>query len=85
MRSTNSKFKFGINDDVRITKYKTTFAKGYKPGWTNNLNTKPPRYLVRGSNDVILKGVFYAPELTKIITKKYSQCKEIILKSLMLG
>ena len=31
----NPKFKFG--DHVRISKYKNTFTKGYKPNWSEEI------------------------------------------------
>lgn len=69
-RLTKQKFKEG--DKVRISKYKKTFDKGYLPNWTNEVFTvdkikltNPTTYILRDSKGEILKGGFYAEELSK--------------------
>lgn len=64
--------KFKLNDKVRISKYKTLFAKGYTPSWSTELftiyqvrKTSPPVYHLRDEEGNIIKGVFYGQELQK--------------------
>lgn len=68
---TTNKFKMG--DHVRISKYKSVFAKGYLPNWTTEIftirkiqDTQPFTYLLRDyqGNDVV--GAFYDVELQKV-------------------
>ena len=67
------KFKFKINDKVRISKYKRVFEKGYTPNWTReifivtkSLPTHPPSYKIKDLNDEVIEGSFYEKELQKI-------------------
>jgi len=53
-KHANVKTKFKIGDNVRISKYRSTFAKGYTPNWTNEIFvirkvqfTNPVTYLLR--------------------------------------
>ena len=69
------KYKYHINDKVRLSKYRETFTKGYKPAWTNEIfyvtdrkATKPPTYVLRDSEDQIIDGAFYEPELGLVKT-----------------
>ena len=64
--------KFKPNDIVRISKYKTLFAKGYTPSWTTELftvdrvrKTIPPVYYLRDMNGDLIKGAFYGEEMQK--------------------
>lgn len=66
------KLKYKPNDTVRISKYKTLFAKGYTPSWSTELftvdrvrKTVPPVYYLRDMEDNPIKGSFYAQELAK--------------------
>jgi len=65
---------FKIGDQVRVSKYKTVFRKGYLPSWTNELftiskvqYTNPTTYLLRDAlgNDIL--GAFYKEELQKTL------------------
>ena len=70
--------KFKIGDNVRISKHKNIFAKGYAPNWNEELfvvnkiqNTVPWTYLF---NDLIgeeIKGSFYEKELQKANQKEF--------------
>ena len=49
--------KFKVCDNVRISKYKNIFAKGYSPNWSEEVfvvnkaqNTVPWTYLINGLN-----------------------------------
>lgn len=66
------KSKFEVNDSVRISKYKRVFTKGYLPNWSNEVftvlaikPTNPITYILQDSKGELLKGGFYAEELSK--------------------
>lgn len=66
------KFKFNIGDNVRISKNRLTFHKGYYPNFSTEIfkiihrkNTFPPVYYIKDTNDQIIKGAFYEQELQK--------------------
>ena len=70
--NTSKKFKFKINDKVRISKYKHNFSKGYTPNWTTEvftiskvLNTDPITYQLKDSLNNLILGNFYVQELKK--------------------
>lgn len=67
-----AKQKFKINDEVRISKSKTIFEKGYKPNWSTELftitnvhPTQPITYTLKDMNEQTIKGKFYDCELMK--------------------
>jgi transposase InsO family protein len=67
-------FKFKIGEQVRITKYKSIFEKGFTAKWTEEIfriRTLIPRepivYKLEDLNGEEIKGVFYEPELQKVI------------------
>ena len=62
--------KFKVVDDVRISKYKNIFAKGYTPNWSeevfviNNIkNTVPWTYVINDLNVEEITVSFYEKEL----------------------
>ena len=64
--------KFSVGDEVRITKKKKVFEKGYTTRWTEEIftikeirDTKPITYILKDLNDKEIKGTFYEPELQK--------------------
>ena len=64
--------RFNVNDRVRISKFKTIFAKGYTPNWSkeifviNNINdTVPWTYSLKDLNGGEILGIFYDRELQK--------------------
>ena len=66
-------FKFSIGDKVRISKYSTTFRKGYLPSWSEEIFTvcqrhftSPPVYSLRDESGDELQGTWYEPELQKV-------------------
>ena len=66
-------FKFKLGDQVRISKSRRTFKKGYLPSWTREIFTVikiiqrvPPVYQLRDYADDEIEGVFYAEELQKV-------------------
>ena len=64
--------KFKVGDDVRISKYKNMFAKGYMPNWSEEVfvikkvkNTVPWTYVIDDLNSEEITGTFYEKELQK--------------------
>ena len=64
----NSKFKVG--DNVRFSKYKNSFAKGYAPNWSEGIfvikqikNTVPWIDVISDLNGEEIIGSFYEKEL----------------------
>ena len=64
--------KFKVGDDVRISKYKSIFAKGYTPNWSEEAfvikevkNTVPWSYVISDLNGEEITGTFYEKELQK--------------------
>ena len=58
--------KFKVGDYVRISKYKTIFAQGYMPNWSEEIfvisktkNTVPWTYVINDLNDEEIIGTFY--------------------------
>ena len=70
--------KFKVSDNVRISKYKNIFAKGYTPNWSEEVfvvnkvqNTVPWTYLINDLNGEEIKGSFYEKELQKTDQKEF--------------
>ena len=66
-------FKFKLGDQVRITKSRHTFKKGYLPLWTQEIFTVtkviqrvPPVFRLHDYADNEIEGLFYAEELQKV-------------------
>ncbi|XP_013382755.1 uncharacterized protein LOC106153394 [Lingula anatina] len=83
-----AKFKFNTGDTVRLSKYRTPFAKGYEQGWTQELftitqrlNRSPPVYKVEDYEGEEIEGVFYEPEMIRVVKKDDVYTVEKILKS----
>ena len=69
-----SKETFDVGDEVRLSKAKMVFAKGYLPNWTEEiftisrvLNTIPTQYKVRDYRNEEILGSFYVAELQKVV------------------
>ncbi|GBM73740.1 hypothetical protein AVEN_540-1 [Araneus ventricosus] len=67
------RFRFAVNDVVRISKARKVFRKGYLPGWTEEIfvvykcyPTNPPTYVLKDLSGKEIAGRFYAEELQKI-------------------
>jgi transposase InsO family protein len=72
-KEANVKYKFEINDSVRISKYRHAFSRGFSKSFrseiflvTDQLPTHPPTYILRDLSGVILKGCFYQQELVQV-------------------
>ncbi|CAS00593.1 Protein CBG26613 [Caenorhabditis briggsae] len=81
------KFKFKIDDTVRITKYKAIFDKGYLPNWSTEIfkitQVHPGEvttYSIKDLADEEIKGKFYEEELTLFNNVKEEYKIEKILK-----
>lgn len=66
------KVKFNLGDSIRISKAKRVFKKAYLPNWTNEVfkiyaikPTRPVTYILQDHKGEILKGGFYAEEISK--------------------
>lgn len=79
--------KFNVNDFVRISKYKSNFAKGYTPNWTTEIFqvckiqlTDPITYKIKDLEGNIIAGGFYEYELLKVKYPKIYLVEKIIKK-----
>ena len=70
--------KFKVGGNVRISKYKNIFAKGYTPNWSEEIfvinkvqNTVPWTYLINDLNSEEIMGSFYEKELQKTDQKEF--------------
>ena len=64
--------KFKVGDNVRISKKKSMFEKGYTPRWTEEIfkinevqMTRPVTYKLEALNEERIEGSFYEAELQK--------------------
>lgn len=71
-----SPYKFKVGDQVRISKMKRMFEKGYLPNWSEEIFTiskriprNPPVYKLKEFDGDELEGTFYEQELQKVQTK----------------
>ena len=70
--------KFNVGDNVRISKYKNIFTKGYTPNWSEEVfvvnkvqNTVSWTYLINDLNGEEMKDSFYEKELKKTDQKEF--------------
>ena len=70
--------KFKVGDHVRISKYKSIFAKRYTPNWSEEVfiikkvkNTVPWTYVINDLNGEEIIGTFYEKELQKTNQKEF--------------
>lgn len=69
-----TKFKFKVNDHVRISKYKHVFEKGYLPNFTKEIFVvveqiprRPPVYKLKDWHNDVIDGLYYETELVKVV------------------
>ncbi len=67
-------FKFNVGDRVRIAKYRHQFKKGYLPNFTEEIfvikrrySSHPPTYQIEDLAGEEVAGIFYEPELVKVV------------------
>ena len=70
--------KFKIGDNVRISKYKNSFAKSYTPKWSEEVfvikkvkHSVPWTYVINDLNGEEIVGTFYKKELQKTNQKDF--------------
>ena len=70
--------KFKTDGTDRISKYKSSLAKGYTPTWSEEVliikkvkNTVPWTYVVKDLNEKEVVGTFYEKEFQKINQKEF--------------
>ena len=88
-QTPSKKYKFNVGDQVKISKYKKVFKKGYLPSWTEETFTiaqrlprTPPVYRLKEANGDLIQGTFYETELQRVIEKSNHLFRiETILKS----
>ncbi|KAE9526215.1 hypothetical protein AGLY_013846 [Aphis glycines] len=68
----NRKNKFNVGDNVRISTYKSVFAKGYLPSWSTEIfkivkinETLPTTYQLQDYTGKPIAGCFYSEEILK--------------------
>ena len=78
--------KFKVGDQVRISKFRKTFKKGYLPNWSEEIFTidsikraVPIAYLIKDESGAKLKGSFYEHELQKVVKTDHVYRIEAIL------
>ena len=78
LHSNKKNPKFKVGDNVRISKYKNIFAKGYTPNWSEEVfvinkikNTVPWTYVISDLNGEEITGSFYEKELQKTSQKEF--------------
>ena len=78
IRDNDKDPKLKIGDQVRISKHKNIFAKGYMPNWSEEIfiiskikNTVPWTYVINDLNGEEIIGTFYEKELQKTNQKKF--------------
>ena len=66
--------KFKVGDNVRISKYKNIFAKGYTPNWSEKVfvinkikNTVSWTYVINDLNGEEITGSFYKKKCKKLV------------------
>ena len=87
-KETNDKNpKFKIGDNVRISKYKNVFVKGYTPNWSEEVfvikkvkNTVPWTYVINDLNGREIVGTFYENKLQKTNHKEF-RIKKVIKRT----
>ena len=77
LQPEKSKWKFKIGQQVRISKRRIVFEKGYVAGWseeifivTDRFPTTPVTYAIKDLADEQIKGRFYEPELQLIVKEE---------------
>ena len=85
--ATSVHFKFNVGDQVRISKIKRTFEKGYLSNFSKEIFTVSkkiarcsPVYKLKDYDAEELHGTFYETELQKSIKKDVDEVKKILRK-----
>jgi hypothetical protein len=88
LNSDSIKFRYKIDDTVRISKTKGVFEKGYTPNWTieifkitKQIPRVPPVYRIRDLLDDEIDGIFYEAELQKVYHNEVDFLVNKVLKT----
>lgn len=72
-KTKNKRHRFEIGDNVRITKWRHAFQRGYLPGWSKEIftvvevvSTIPPVYRLCDKDNEMIEGIFYESELGRV-------------------
>ena len=81
------KFKFNVGDAVRISRDKGPFGKGYRNTFSEEyfhvkqrLMRQPPVYRLEDLEGDEILGVFYEPQLMKIVPPEYHVLEKVVQK-----
>ena len=76
----SKRFRYSVGDQVRISKNKLRFEKGYAANWSEEIFTiskrlhrVPPVYRLTDYNGEEIRGTFYEPELLSVIKPKHTK------------
>ena len=77
--------RFQVGDEVRLSKVKAKFEKGYLPNWTEEiftvsrvLNNVPVQYKVKDYRNEEIIGPFYGAELQKVVKPEQYAIERVI-------
>ncbi len=83
----SKKYKYNVDDEVRISKARRTFKKGYLPQWTEehfHIHSRKfyaePLYELRDLSGEVLQGTFYEKELQKVRPLAEYRVEKVIRK-----
>lgn len=76
-REISPLYRYQPGEQVRISKLKGVFSKGYLPQWSEEVflidkryATRPPTYVIKDLKGHAIKGRFYENELQKVVKKQ---------------
>lgn len=71
--ATTPPSRLAVGENVRISKHREIFTRGYTPNWSNEIftivkvqNTNPVTYLLKDLDGEEIRGGFYAAELQRV-------------------
>ena len=74
LRQRRKRYRYQINETVRVTKLKRAFQRGYEKGWQKEIfqildrfPTRPLMYKLSDLNGEVIEGTFYERELGKVV------------------
>ncbi|XP_011699124.1 PREDICTED: uncharacterized protein LOC105456627 [Wasmannia auropunctata] len=78
--------RFKVGESVRVSKFKTTFEKGYTPNWTTEVfkikvqKTNPATYLLEDYRGKPVAGGFYEYELHRVANPNVYLVEKVLRK-----
>lgn len=92
LRKNRVEKNFAVGDFVRISKYKSIFAKGYTANWTTEIfqikkifSGHQPTYVLEDQNGEEIVGVFYPEEMQKTNFPDTYLLERVVRKNLTKG